>query len=283
MRRAIALALGLSRFGLILLIARLRGADLTRAVGVNLREFLGRMGFTYVKLGQYLALRFDLLPAEVCAELRGLFHQAPTMPFDDVVRQIERELGRPVHESFRSLDSTCLAAASLAQVHLGVTSDGEQVAVKVQRPNAQRDFEADMRLARFVARRLDSVGVMRSLSMASLVDEFVDATRRELDFRTEGRVAMRVRARANSGILVPKVHWHLTTSRVLTMEFVDGVTLSTAMALARQGRTAELADVLPSGDLASIVRRVADESLRQVVVDGLFHADPASRQHPRPP
>ncbi len=274
MRRAIALVLGLSRFGLTIFAARLRRADLTRAVGVNLREFLGRMGFTYVKLGQYLALRFDLLPAEVCTELRGLFDQAPTMPFDEVVRQIERELGMPVNDCFRSLDTTCLAAASLAQVHLGVTIDGERVAVKVQRPNAQRDFEADMWLARLFARGLDGVGLMRSLSITSIVDEFVDATRRELDFRTEGRVAMGVRSRTNPGILVPWVHWNLSSARVLTMEFVDGVTLSAATALARRGRIDELADLLPGVDLGSIVRRVADESLRQVLVDGLFHADP---------
>lgn len=274
MRRTFVLGFGLFRFGLAVIIARLRRADLNRVVGVELREFLGQMGFAYVKLGQFLALRFDLLPAEVCAELRGLFDHAPTMPLGDVVRQIETELGRPLEENYRSVDSTCIAAGSLAQIHSAVTSGGDRVAIKVQRPNAQRDFEADMWLARLAARGVDALGVLRSLSLTSIVDEFVDTTRQELDFGTEGRVATAVRARTNPGISVPRIHWDLSTSRVLTMDYVEGVTMTTAVTLAREGRTDELDALLPGVDLDDAVRRIADESLRQVLIGGLFHADP---------
>jgi ubiquinone biosynthesis protein len=274
-RRIAATALALSRLGWALLVVRVRRRSELRAeLAVGFRRFLERMGFTYVKLGQFLALRFDILPAEVCDELRALFDRAPSMPFAVVVEQIERELGAGVDEVFPVIEPDCLAAASLAQVHTATTADGERVAVKVQRPGAREDFEADMWLTRWLARGIDATGVMRSLSVLTLVDEFERFTRRELDFETEAAVAMRVRSRANPGIRVPRVRWDLTTSRLLTMEYVEGVSLGTAMELVKRGQTLELAALLPWIELADVVRALARESLRQVLVDGVFHADP---------
>jgi ubiquinone biosynthesis protein len=274
-RRSGATGLAFSRFAGLVLIARIRRRpDVAAVVGVNLRQLLEHLGFTYIKLGQFLALRFDILPPEVCNELRALFDRAPTMPFGRVVDQIERELGAPVAQVFRSIEPRCLAAASLAQVHIATTLDGARVAVKVQRPEAQDNFEADMWLARWLARAIDATGSLRSLSVVSLVAEFEDFTRRELDFQIEATVAMRVRNRANLGIRIPKVRWDLTTTRLLTMEYIEGVSLGTAIELAKRGKTAELAALLPDVDLADVVRQLANESLRQVLVDGLFHADP---------
>jgi ubiquinone biosynthesis protein len=239
-----------------------------------MRRFAERMGFTYVKLGQFLALRFDVLPAEVCAELRKLFDRAPPMGFAKVEGQLRREFGGPVPEFFASVDSNCLAAASLAQVHLACTRDGEQVVVKVQRPEARDDFEADMWMARHMARWIDSIGVLRALSLTSLLGEFEDFTRRELDFVTEARVATRLRSRVNPGVRVPRVRWDLTTRSVLTLEYVDGVSLSTTIDLLKRGRHDELTCLLPGVDMTDVIRRITLESLRQVLVDGLFHADP---------
>jgi ubiquinone biosynthesis protein len=274
-RRLVAAVVGGTRFGGSVLWMFLRNRHVDPAhLGLTLRRFLETMGFTYLKVGQFLALRFDILPAEVCEELGKLFDRAPPVDFGHVRHWIEAELGGPLEEFFLDVEATPVAAASLAQVHRATARDGEPLALKIQRPNARRDFEADMLLARWIARAVNATGLLRSLSLVSLLDEFEGFTRRELDFDIEGRVAMKVGARVAPGVAVPTVRFDLTTPRMLAMEFIEGVRLGTAIKLTKAGRREELEELLPGVELGGIVRAIALESLREILVDGLFHADP---------
>lgn len=243
-------------------------------LGAELRGHLEQMGFTYIKMGQFLAFRFDILPAEVCEELGKLFDGAPEMPFEQVRARIEAELDGPLEQFFLAVEPKPLAAASLAQVHLATANDGEKLALKIQRPSARPDFEADVLIGRTLAKAIHATGLLAELSLLSLLDEFEAYTSREMDFGTEGRVATRIATQVGPGVRVPAVRWDLTTSRLLAMEYVDGVSLGTAVKLTKAGRHREFEELLPGVVLTDVIRTIALESLRQILVDGLFHADP---------
>ncbi len=261
------------RYGLPLLWAILSRRTDQAVVGARLRRFLEAMGFAYVKMGQYLALRFDILPKEVCEELRKLFDRAAPVPFPVIRRSMEAELGGPLDDYFRSVEPEPVAAASLAQVHLATALDGERLALKVQRPRVAREFEADMTLARALGRVVDAVGIARSIRLTEILTEFESFTRRELDFEGEAAAAIRVREQALPGIRVPAVRRDLSSSALLAMEFVEGVSLTAVMARGKQAPAGAYA-VAPDIDIVDVIRRIAMESLRQILIDGLFHADP---------
>jgi ubiquinone biosynthesis protein len=237
-----------------------------RRAGVLLREALGAMGFTTIKLGQFLAFRFDLFPPALCEELGRLFDDAPPLPFATVRHVVEQELGAPLAAHFAAFARAPLAAASLAQVHRAVTRDGMAVAVKVQRPAARPAFEADMRSVRALARLLDALGVFGVLSAAELLAEFEDFTRRETDFRIEAAVAGTVRAHRVTGEHVPRVRRDLTTTHLLTTEFVAGARLTDLLADPDAWRAGP--------NRAQVIAIIARVCLTHALEDGLFHADP---------
>ena len=258
-----------------LLLRRLFGIrDRPADVGARLRRSLQRLGITYIKLGQFMAMRFDILPEEVCRELGGLFDKVSPLTSESVRQTLEDEFARPVEELFRDFNWECIAAASVAQVHRATTHDGETVAVKVQRPGIARIFAADIRNFRRAAAIGDYLRLLGPQSMAEAVDEFDRYTRREMDFITEGQTADRLRRGRGRHDTAPYVYWHLTTSRVLTMEFVDGYPLSEVIRLAETGRIDELREFAPGLDLDRAVQNLTRACLRQLFVTGFFHADP---------
>jgi ubiquinone biosynthesis protein len=273
--RQLRLLSALLRHGTPLLFPLLAGRrPEPRAVGVRLRRVCEEMGISYLKLGQYLAIRFDLLPAEICRELARLFENVPAMPFETVRRQVEGELGRPLGELFGEFEPRCVAAASVAQVHRATSLDGAPLAVKVQRPGIEALFNADMQNLRRLAWVADQLRLAGYISLREAVDEFAAYTRREMDFVLEGGTADRLRRDAGPHELVPRIWWQLSTHRVLTMDFVEGISLGAACDLIEAGREDELYRRLPDLDIAVTVDRFANAVLRQLYVTGFFHADP---------
>jgi ubiquinone biosynthesis protein len=235
-----------------------------RAMAVRFRQLLADLGPTFIKLGQILSSRPDLLPAHWVEELSALQDDCPPMPLAEVRGEIERGLGRPVEELFASLDDAPLASASIAQVHRAVTHAGEKVAVKVQRPDARARIEADLSLLYELAHLLEAVVEETGVTTPSgVIEEFDRTIHEELDFGHEARNAQ-LMAEASTGkalVVVPRVHAALSCQTVLTLDFVEGVKISDVTAEAGY-------------DLEQVAKNVIEASFRQLFEDGLFHGDP---------
>lgn len=241
---------------------------------VRFRKALEELGLTYLKLGQFLALRFDILPAEVCLELNNLFESVAPMPPGVAQGIIEVELGAPVGSLFSSFSAEPIAAASIGQVHDARLPDGQRVAVKVQRAGIMRIFRADIRNLRKLTAFAQSLGVFGRLSATGMVDQFEAWTLREMDFRTEGATAERVARKAGPAVVIPKIYWDMSTARVLTMDFVTGVSATHIRELVLNSTPEELAEKLPGFDLPTALHNFTEASLSQLFVDGFFHGDP---------
>ena len=242
--------------------------------GERLRLAFEELGITYLKLGQFLTMRFDILPAEVCTELNRLFESVPPMRFEDARAIVEAELKAPLLQVFPRFDPVPIAAASIAQVHIAYTQTNEKVAVKIQRAGSARLLAADMRNLRRIVRVIDALGIVGEFSAQEVANQFATWTERELDFEMEGRTADRLRHNAASYEIIPRIHWPLTTKRVLTMEFIEGVSLAKIGQMIDSGRPDLLAQVLPNLDVERAGRNIAFAVLRQLFVFGFFQGDP---------
>lgn len=233
-------------------------------VAERLRRMLEELGPVFVKAGQLLSTRPDLVPDWMIAELRKLRDEVPPMPFEDVRAVIEEEFGVPLESRFAEFSPTAVASASVGQVHRAVLPDGQVVAVKVQRrgigPLIERDLSILSDLATTFQERLERV---RHLNLPALAEDFAQALRDELVYTVEGRNSERAAKGLDPAnrIRVPKVYWDLTTARVLTTELFDGRPLSEP-------------DQPPEAYRSDIARRLANAILHQILVEGFFHADP---------
>jgi ubiquinone biosynthesis protein len=209
---------------------RKRNNDLEgTARGRHLREMLDELGPTFVKFGQLLSTRPDVVPPDIIAELRGLQDDVRPFPYADVERTIEEELGQPVARLFTSFDETPLAAASIGQVHRATLPNGRDVVVKVQRPNAPRQIESDVALLHQAARLVkERIHALDFVDTAQLVDEFARSIRQELDYRLEARNADTFHRNfaGHPHVVIPKVYWSYTRARVLTLEHLEGPQLA---------------------------------------------------------
>jgi len=232
----------------------------------RLRMALEELGPTFVKLGQVLSTRPDLLPPAYIAELARLQDTVPPEPWEPVRAQLEAELGAPVEEVFATLDPEPIAAASLAQVHAATLPDGAEVVVKVQRPDIEATINVDLDILADVARLLQTRTPLGELyDLPGIVEEFAATLRAELDFYREGHNADRFRANfANEPYLyIPKVYWEYTTRRVLVMERIRGIKIDDIAALDAAGY-----------DRYRIGLHAARMVIKEVLEDGFFHADP---------
>ncbi len=234
--------------------------------GRHLRELLDELGPTFVKFGQLLSMRPDVLPPDIIVELRGLQDDVTPFSFEEAEEVIRADLGQPLERLFREFDPVPIAAASIGQVHAAVLPNGRRVAVKVQRPGAPRQIEADLNLMYQAARLAkERVRALDFIDAKGLVDEFARSIRQELDYRLEARNAETFRKNfaGHPHVKVPRVFWTYTRPRVLTLEFVDGTQLADVDAL---GYTPDehrrLAHVLAEAWMTMIFRH------------GFFHADP---------
>ncbi len=232
----------------------------------KVRLILEELGATYIKLGQVLSTRPDLIPKEYIDELSKLQDEALPLSFDEVREVVEQELGKSLEEIFAHFESTPIASASLAQVHRAKLRSGESVVVKVQRPNIARTIEADIALLHQLASLVEArVREARRYNLVGIVNEFAKTIRRELDFMREGRNAERFARNFSSVeyIRIPRIYWEYTTRRVLCMEYIEGVKISRVEELRARGF-----------DLTLIAERLAKAFMKQYFVDGFFQADP---------
>jgi ubiquinone biosynthesis protein len=244
------------------------------SLGKRVRQTFENLGLTYLKLGQYLALRYDILPQEVCDELNQLFKSVPPMPPHESRSVIETELGGPLDSFFREYADYPIAAASVAQVHRAVTRDGILVAVKIQRTGIEPIFKADIRNLLRLAALVQALGLFGRLSARGLVGEFAEWTLKELNFRVEGETAERIAKMAASYVVIPRVHWQFTTRKVLTMDFIDGVSTAEIGDALAKGDSELMRSRLPNFDLDLSMHRLGEASLTQLFVDGFYHGDP---------
>src|SRR5918992_2665157 len=197
--------------------------------GRHLRELLDELGPTFVKFGQLLSMRPDVLPPDIIAELRGLQDDVSPFPYEQAEEVIVAELGQPVERVFRDFDPVPMAAASIGQVHRATLPNGRDVVVKVQRPGAYRQIEADLNLMYQAARLArERVRALDFIDAEALVDEFARSIRQELDYRLEARNAETFRRNfvGDAHVRIPKVYWSYTRSRVLTLEYLRGIQLA---------------------------------------------------------
>ncbi|NPV10016.1 MAG: hypothetical protein HPY83_18885 [Anaerolineae bacterium] len=232
----------------------------------RVRHTLEELGPTYIKIGQILAGRADVLSPEYLDELARLWDHAPPEPPETIAAIIEQELGAPLDEFFSQFDRQPVAAASLAQVHRAWLPDGQVVAVKVQRPGIQELVQADLDILRDQASFLESrLAVARERHLADLVEEISFALLNELDFALEGRNADRLRhnLRRLDFAHVPRVYHNLTTRRVLVTDYVEGIRLTDREALRQAGY-----------DLRSVAALGTQMYIQMIFEDGFYHADP---------
>lgn len=231
-----------------------------------LRSLLERLGPTFIKFGQILSMRADLVGADLSEELSKLQSNVGPFPYERAREIIKAELGGYPEDLFASFDKVPVAAASLAQVHRAFLKDGAEVAVKVQRPGIQTIIAQDIHILHFLARAVERfLPELRIYRPTKIIQEFADWTLRELDFRAEGHNAERFRYifRENHDISIPKVYWDYTTPRVLTAAFSHGAKVTDLERIAAFG--------VDRKKLASIG---VDAFFQQFFVAGFFHADP---------
>ena len=233
--------------------------------GQRLRAMLDELGPTFVKLGQMLSLRPDVVPPDIVEELQTLQDRAAPVAFEDVRRVLEAELGGPLEQHFTDFEREPIASASIGQVHRATLPDGTRVAVKVQRPDAEKQIENDLalllqlaRLASEQVRRLDFVDTV------AVVDELGRSLRAELDYRREARSAA-VFAGAfaeDENVVIPGVHWSHSTRRVLTLDLLEGTHLR------------DVGEEMPLAQRRIAAERVVSIWLQMIFLHGHFHGDP---------
>ena len=236
------------------------------ARGRHLREMLDEFGPTFVKFGQLLSTRPDVVPPDIIAELRGLQDDVRPFPYTDVERMVEEDLGQPIERLFTEFDHEPLAAASIGQVHRATLPNGRRVVVKVQRPDAPRKIEADLSLMYQAARLAkERIRALDFVDAGEIVDEFARSIRQELDYRLEARNADAFHKdfAGHPHVAVPRVYWTYTRSRVLTLEYLDGVQLADleldAWSLEQRRHLAYL---------------ITETWMTMIFRNGFFHADP---------
>jgi ubiquinone biosynthesis protein len=236
------------------------------ARGQHLRELLDELGPTFVKFGQLLSTRPDIVPPDIVTELRALQDDVTPFPFAEVERVVREELELPLEKLFLEFDETPMAAASIGQVHRAVLPNGRRVAVKVQRPEAPRQIEADLALLYQAARiAKDRVRALDFIDARDVVDEFARSIRHELDYRQEGRNAQVFRRNfaGHPHVRIPHVYWSYTRQRVLTLELLDGIQL------------ADLPhDVYTLDERRRLAYLMTEAWMTMIFRHGFFHGDP---------
>ena len=236
------------------------------SVGERLRRSCEELGPTFVKIGQVLSTRPDILSPEVTAELSKLQDAVNPFPFADVKCVIEQEFSEPLEDIFASIEERPLASASLSQVHKAVLHTGDSVAVKVQRPDISDCVQVDLDILRDLASFLDDhTKYSDAYDFPAMIEELERTIKAELDFRREGENADRFREnlKPEARVVVPDVRWIYTTGRVLTMSLEQGVRINQVEELRQAGI-----------DLSDLGMRLAHCIADQVLDDGFFHADP---------
>jgi predicted unusual protein kinase regulating ubiquinone biosynthesis (AarF/ABC1/UbiB family) len=243
-----------------------RQAYRRRAQAIWVRENFLELGPTFIKLGQLFSTRADLFPAEYVEELTKLQDKVPAFGYDQVQEIIEKDLGKPLPDLYRSFDPIPLAAASLGQVHKAQLHNGEEVVVKVQRAGLKQLFAIDLQILRGIARYFQNHPEWgKGREWMGIYDECCRILYEEIDYLNEGRNAdtFRRNFRDEAWVNVPRIFWRYSSPRVLTLEYAPGIKISDYDALEAAG--------LNRRELAHLG---AKAYLQQILYSGFFHADP---------
>ena len=247
------------------------GSETSREVNqekqaIWLKEKLIELGPTFIKIGQSLGTRADLLPLPFVVALGELQDNVPPFPNEIAFARIEKELGLKINEVYKEFELQPVAAASLGQVYRARLHSGEEVAVKVQRPNLEATIRGDLEILKRVANFAERYPQLNeNADWAGMLREFNETIHEEMDYAAEGRNAERFRESFQrwENIHVPKIYWNATTSKVLTMEFIHGTKVTDLEQQARLGIAPE-----------KVNRLLIKTYLKQLLEDGFFHADP---------
>jgi ubiquinone biosynthesis protein len=269
--RTLWIALTTLRFAIAFAVRR----PFDRNAGPDLLpRYLEACGGGFVKLGQLLAMRYDLLPERYCLSLATLLDDLAPLPLKTLAAVVERDLGRPLGEVFRSFAEQPLSSASIAQVHRAWLPDGTPVVVKVKKPGVEARIRVDLANLRFAAYVVDSLGLGRELNLRRVVAVIAAATETELDFEREARNTQLLHeALASDGInhRAPEVHEQYCGPRVITMEYLEGIPLKDLITALRSEDGERLGSKFDPEALALLVFR---SMLEQFFNHGVFHADP---------
>lgn len=244
-----------------------KDTDLKRVTAAHrLRLAMEELGPTFIKLGQILSVRPDLISVDMVEEFQKLQDEVPSFPIDQVHAIIRNQLGESTSKLFKQFDDQPIAAASIAQAHRAMTMDGDEVVVKVQRPGISQLIETDINILSDLALLIEKyIPESEFYEPSKIVEEFARTIRKELDFIREGRNIDRFSRNFENdeSIHVPKVYWELTSFQILSMEYIDGIKASQISALDAAGL-----------DRKVIAHNAAICSLEQMFIHGFFHADP---------
>ena len=224
------------------------------------------MGPTFIKLGQIASSRRDMIPEEIASELEKLQDDVLPFSYEKVSEIVESELGEPLDGLFKTFSETPLATASIGQVHAAQLFSGEEVAVKVQRPDIRSIIDIDLEILHDLARVIEKrVEWARRYRVREMIEEFSLSLQNELDYEVEGRNGERIATQFKNveSIHIPKIHWDLTSKKVLTMEMIKGIKVTQVDELDENGYDREL-----------IAARLAESMFTQVLEYGFFHGDP---------
>ncbi len=232
----------------------------------HVRQALEELGPAFVKLGQVLSTRPDLLPPDYIIELSKLQDEVQPVGWPEIEQVLTRELDQPLDDVFEEINTRPLASASLAQVHLAKLVTHERVALKVQRPNILRTLRTDLEIIHDIAEYAQShTPIGNVYNLEEIAEDFADTLNRELDYVAEGRNADRFRRNFadEPGVYIPKVYWDHTTKRLLVMEYIEGIKIDQVQAIDAAGH-----------DRGIIATNAARMIIQEVLLDGFFHADP---------
>lgn len=238
----------------------------TQTTPERLRSALEDLGTTFIKLGQILSTRADLLPHDYLTELTKLQDAAPPVPFAAIQETLLAELGQPIENAFADFDPEPLASASIGQAHAATLPDGTEVVVKIRRPGVVEQVNEDLEILKELAATASRHWEFADrYDLAGLVEEFSQTLRNELDYIREGHNAERFAANfaSDPSIHIPRVFWETTTSRVLTLERIRGIKINDLAGLDTQGT-----------DRRWLANYATNVVLKMVCEDGFFHADP---------
>jgi len=235
----------------------LMSRKLPAELAVNLRKSFEELGGAFIKLGQLLGIRPDLVPEEFCVEFKKLLDDVPPVHFDVIKKAIEKSLGKELGSVFKNFEHDPIGSASVAQVHRAKLFNSKDVVVKVLRPGIRDAFNTDISILRLIASRVESRFKDLPVSPSRIVDEFERYTKNELNLVFEARNVERIHKQKRSArIVVPAVYWPATSRKVLTMDFLPGKKLSHV-----------------SHPDKSFVKVIIDELIKEIFDYGFFHAD----------
>ncbi|MSR86407.1 AarF/ABC1/UbiB kinase family protein, partial [Candidatus Woesearchaeota archaeon] len=233
-------------------------------IPVRLRRVMENAGGAFVKVGQMLSLRSDLIPQEYCDEFAKLQDNVKPFPYIEVKKILETEFKRPLKDVFKDFEEKPIASASIGQVHKARLKSGQLVAVKVQRPDIKKTFDADINLLEYIAEEAEKyLSEVRVFKPQKIVEEFKKYTEKELDFLSEAKNIEKFHEhyKYSPHIKIPKVYWEYCTTKVIVMEFIDGEKVSNVEHLTREEKK-------------KIALTVYNSFIEQVFDMGTFHADP---------